>query len=486
MTNPFYTATGNPPAQTRGVSSTQRAEFSLIQSAFSLLPVTAYAVDTGAANAYVIAVNPGVTFYSDGLGIIFKASNANMGASTVNVNGVGAVAIVHGDGTALQVGDIYAGQFIAAYYNATSGKFVFGGPAMGQILADINAQISAAQFATTLPSQTGNSGKYITTNGATASWGTLLPPAVIRSVRTSNIILTVVDQATLVDITSGAFSQTFTPQATLGSGWYVFLRNAGTGNITLTPAGGLIDGLSSYVMYPQECRLIQCDGTNFNSIILHPYTVDFTITGTWTIPPGYCYHSGLAWSGGASGQRTNSTSSQSNGGGGGGCGPFTFQSGMLGTSQAITIGAGGVAVSGASPGNAGGNTTIGSLFSVYANSSFTYGGSIINGSNVNQAYNFGGGAGGASTAATVYGGDGTNSTGQAAGSIYGGGAGGSLSSAAAVLNAGVSVFGGSGGASSSASSGTAGAAPGGGGGATQTGASSGAGARGEVRIWGVV
>lgn len=35
----------------------------------------------------------------------------------------------------------------------------------------VSVAIAAAQFATALPSQTGNSGKYVTTDGSTASWG---------------------------------------------------------------------------------------------------------------------------------------------------------------------------------------------------------------------------------------------------------------------------------------------------------------------------
>lgn len=39
--------------------------------------------------------------------------------------------------------------------------------------AFVSAAIAAASFSASLPSQTGNSGKYITTDGVTASWGNL-------------------------------------------------------------------------------------------------------------------------------------------------------------------------------------------------------------------------------------------------------------------------------------------------------------------------
>ena len=177
----LYTATGAPIAQVRGTSASIRNEFMLIQSGFAALPVSAYAVDTGAANAYAVTVAATVNAYTDGLQIILKASHANTGASTVNVNGLGAIVIVHQDGTALQVNDIYANQFVVAIYNVTTNQFVLAGSAMGQILADItsqvaasqatlSAQITAAAFQTALPAQAGNAGKFVTTDGTNASW----------------------------------------------------------------------------------------------------------------------------------------------------------------------------------------------------------------------------------------------------------------------------------------------------------------------------
>jgi len=174
----LYTATGAPVAQVRGTSASVRNEFLLIQAGFAALPASAYAADTGAANAYAVAVSSVITAYVDGLQVILKASHANTGASTVNVNGLGAIAIVHQDGTALQVNDIYVNQFVVAIYNATTNQFVLAGSAMGQILADITAQVSAAvtaaAFQAALPAQAGNAGLFVTTNGANASWSSVI------------------------------------------------------------------------------------------------------------------------------------------------------------------------------------------------------------------------------------------------------------------------------------------------------------------------
>ena len=303
------------------------------------------------------------------------------------------------------------------------------------------------------------------------------------------------DNATIVDFTANTFTQTFTAAATLGNGWNVWLRNSGTGNITLDPnAAELIDGLASYIMYPGEVRFVQCNGTAFTSYVLNSFNVTFTANGTFTKPPGYGYFGIMAWSGGNSGQRTNNAAVASVGGGGAGCGEFKVLSSTVGTTETVTIGSGGTAVSTVANGNVGNSTTLGSLVTVYPGTAWNQGGSISNGLKTNSASTGilgvgyeGGESRNGSIINTIWGGGGTAADGAAnsGSSIWGGGAGGSMSAAAAVKTAGTSVYGGAGGAASSASNGTDGTAPGGGGGATQTGALSGAGARGELRIWGI-
>ena len=305
--------------------------------------------------------------------------------------------------------------------------------------------------------------------------------------RTSNTILTASDSGKTIDITSGSFTQTFNSCANLGSTWFVYLKNSGTGQITLDPSGSeTIDGLTSFIMYPNETRLIQSNGTNLFSIVQTGFIATFTASGTFTKPPGYAAFAGLAWGGGASGARTNSAAS-ARGGGGGQCFPFNVNASYFGATETITVGSGGAAYTGTSGSthNPGGNTSIGSLLTVY-------------GATNNQGAGYGNGAqipvgfegqvltSAAPTLGSIYGGSAcANLTdGDSSYSIFGGGAGGCVSATA--RNGGTSVFGGNGGNGSIASNGINGTAPGGGGGATQTGAQSGAGARGEVRIWGIL
>lgn len=79
-----------------------------------------YAADTGAADAYVVSLSPSISSYTQGMVVRFKATNANTGASTLNVNGVGAVAIVKNVSDALEADDIAADQLCTVIYDATN------------------------------------------------------------------------------------------------------------------------------------------------------------------------------------------------------------------------------------------------------------------------------------------------------------------------------------------------------------------------------
>jgi len=81
-----------------------------------------YALDTGAANAYVVALSPAITAYGDGMTVRVKAVSANTGASTLNAGG-GAVSLVNDAGGALAAGDIAAGSIFTATYIASANKF---------------------------------------------------------------------------------------------------------------------------------------------------------------------------------------------------------------------------------------------------------------------------------------------------------------------------------------------------------------------------
>lgn len=79
-----------------------------------------YATDTGTTNAVVIALSPAPTSYQAGDIFFAKIANTNNGASTLNVNGLGAVSVVHAnDSSALNALDLNAGAISAFAYDGT-------------------------------------------------------------------------------------------------------------------------------------------------------------------------------------------------------------------------------------------------------------------------------------------------------------------------------------------------------------------------------
>lgn len=100
-----------------------------------------------------------------------------------------------------------------------------------------------------------------------------------RSARTSNTMLGAADRAALIDITSGTFSQTFDAAATLTAGWWCWVRNSGTGTITLDPSGAeLIDGAATLALAPGFAVLVTCSGTAFTTLLVAPYVGDHVVT----------------------------------------------------------------------------------------------------------------------------------------------------------------------------------------------------------------
>lgn len=114
----------------------------------------------GVANAYTLTPTVPLAAYVVNMGIIFTPTITSSGPSTINVSSLGAVEIRAVDGAALIGSDLVAGKPYEAIFDGTF--FVLG--------AVTKRYIDQLAFSVELPLQTGNAGKFLTTDGTNASW----------------------------------------------------------------------------------------------------------------------------------------------------------------------------------------------------------------------------------------------------------------------------------------------------------------------------
>jgi len=533
MPNSYYENDNPPENITKANAQNESADRDALEAAFDLLPepsalnsgeLNYQGTDSGAANTYAVAVSK-ITALANGQRVTFIPANTNTGASTLNVSALGASAILGLDGAALEAGEIVASRPVTVLRfgtnwflqnsalslktqrDAAAASATAASASAVEAAASADSAALAANVSQWVSGTTYSVGANVfspinlqTYRRAVAGAGTTdpsldptnwivisnLPQFKVATARSSNTALAEADRGQLIPMT-GTYTQTFGPVADKGLAWFVRLENAGSGDITLNFNGAEeCDGLTSFIMYPGELRVVFVNQahTGFESIVLNGFEKTFDSSGTFTTPPGYKKtFDGLAWSGGAGGERNGAAS---DGGCGGGCFPFSLPVASFGATETITIASGGAGRTTDGISNAGGNTTIGSLLTVYGGTSNS-GGAVGTGQAFTAgSYDVYGGAWKGSTSGTpgFYGGSSSagDSSSASANSTFGGAAGGSHNGT--LHAAGTSLYGGNGGAAGDATDGADGQQPGGGGGATRSGTTSGAGGDGKVIIRG--
>lgn len=132
MTNSYYTSPSDLAAQTKARSIDINNLDATIDAAFDKLPTELalktgsanYGVDTGVvANSYVITLASAITSYTDGMEVKMRPTRTNTGACTLNVNGIGIVAIKRNEGTDPRASDIVANGPVTFRFNSLDNSF---------------------------------------------------------------------------------------------------------------------------------------------------------------------------------------------------------------------------------------------------------------------------------------------------------------------------------------------------------------------------
>ena len=99
-------------------------------------------------------------------------------------------------------------------------------------------------------------------SGLTAK-GTQLVTNWVVTAQGGDYVIVDADRAKVEQYTGGVGQFTLPAPATVGLGWFVGIKNSGSGNLTVVPTAGQIDSAGSVVFAPGESGLAVTDGANF-------------------------------------------------------------------------------------------------------------------------------------------------------------------------------------------------------------------------------
>ena len=142
----------------------------------------------------------------------------------------------------------------------------------GQVLTADSTQTKGMKWATpsSLPSQTGNSGKYLQTDGSATSWQTAVSTLTIPiNAQTGTAYTLVGTDATKMVTLSNASAITLTvPNGVFTAGQYVDLQQIGAGQVTVHSDGTTtITGTGTKLRTQYSAASLLCTGTNTFTLI---------------------------------------------------------------------------------------------------------------------------------------------------------------------------------------------------------------------------
>ncbi|MGD9678441.1 MAG: hypothetical protein AB7V16_08870 [Vulcanibacillus sp.] len=134
----------------------------------NFIPHIYYGATTGSANTYAVTLSPVPTGYVEGFAVAVKINVTNTGASTLNVNSLGAEALKKSNGVAFASGELIAGSIYTFRHNGANfilqGEGGGGNATASDLLSGKTATVDSGQIIGTMPNKVG-SATIITPSG---------------------------------------------------------------------------------------------------------------------------------------------------------------------------------------------------------------------------------------------------------------------------------------------------------------------------------
>lgn len=121
---------------------------------------TPFGTTTGSANTYAVTLTPAPSAYTDGMLVSVKINVDSTGASTLNVNGLGAKPLKKSNG--FDVTNLKANGVYTFRYNSTTGNFILqgeggsGNATSADLLVGKTASVDSGDIVGTMPNRSGN------------------------------------------------------------------------------------------------------------------------------------------------------------------------------------------------------------------------------------------------------------------------------------------------------------------------------------------
>lgn len=270
------------------VETTLSAQMTSIQTTMNVAAGTGSALLGGVTLSpagtyqFTLAIDPDTTNEE----IVFATANSG-DTFTISRGEAGSTAITHSAGatvrhvltsddldyfnTAVQPSILTAkGSIITATAASTPSELTVGTD--GQVLTADSAQTKGVKWATptTYPTQTGNAGKYLQTNGTAVSWQEAVPTLnlTLNAQTGTTYTITAADVNKLVTLSNASAITLTIPNGVFTTGQQVNIQQIGAGQVTIASDGTTtFTGIGTKLRTQYSAATIICTGTNTFTVV---------------------------------------------------------------------------------------------------------------------------------------------------------------------------------------------------------------------------